>query len=114
MEEQWRKQTDDRLASGNERLDALDRGQLHIISRLDAQDVEIKKAGDAAAQTLTETQTIRQLAENMQTAARFFNGFATFIHRTAKFMTPIIAMGLAIWGAIYAYTHDGKPPTLGD
>lgn len=124
----WQRETNDRLDQSNTRLDDLDRGQVHIIKRLDAQDVErselrveIEKNTKTTQQTLDQTTTIRELAENMQAAGRFFNsiyGGATWCVRKtsacAKVIIPIITAALLIWGALYAYVNGGKPPSVGE
>lgn len=114
----------DTLDSGqtqsNLRLDALDRGQAAMIRRMDSDEVERKglrdeivKNTEATTQTLEQTHVIRQLAENMQAAGRFFNGVATVLNRVAKWLLPIVMLGLAIWGGVWAWLHGGKPPSVG-
>lgn len=125
MDDRRFKQIEERLDSGARRLDALDRGQLHMIGqldehkdRLDRQDKEIARAADASEETLRRTQKAVELAENMQSAARFFNAvYAAFawlggaVHRGARFLVPIVTLALLVWGAIYAWLHGGKPPS---
>lgn len=102
----WQAETNERLDRGNKRLDDLDRGNLHIIKRLDSQDRQLD--------------TVIQLSQNMQSAGRFFNRIFGFfamigrgIHAAAKFLWPIVALGALVWGVLYAWIHGGKPPSVG-
>lgn len=118
---EWQKETNTRLDRGNTRLDNLDRGQAHIIRRLDAQDVTITQSAEDGKTVIDKMDTVIQLAENMQAAGRFFNsiysGATWCVRKTsacAKVLIPIITAALLIWGAWYAYVHGGKPPSVGD
>lgn len=104
----------------NLRLDALDRGQAAMIKRMDSDEIErgalrteIGENTKATKETLELTKDVRDLAQNMQSAGRFFNGLATGLNRVAKWLLPIVMLGLAIWGGVWAWLHGGKPPSVG-
>jgi hypothetical protein len=111
----------------NSRLDALDRGQAAMIRRMDSDELErgalraeIRKNTEATEATLAQTKSIRELTENMQTAGHFFNQIYGFfamlgrgLHAVAKALWPIVALGVLIWGAVYAWISGGKPPSVG-
>lgn len=127
MTENRLSQIEERLDRGNKRLDQLDEGQLHIIKTLNNQDAEqramrdeMKRNTDATRRNLEATETVIGLAQNMQSAARFFNaifdGVTWLLHKisaASKLLWPIVALGALIWGLVYAWLHGGKPPSVG-
>jgi hypothetical protein len=116
---------DARLDRGNVRLDALDRGQAHIIKVMEEQDAERREMREEMKRNTAKTDAtlagvgqVITLAENMQRAGRFFNrlydGFAWFwsgASHVAKILVPIVTLIVLVWGMVWAYLNGGKPPS---
>lgn len=118
--DEWRQRIEDALKRGGERFDAFD-------NRLDCQDLEIAKAvklGEQSVEisqkTLDETQSVRDIVSGMRSLsnacakiAGFFRSCGQFVHRCAKFLSPIVTVAAGVFAlllALLAYFKGGPPP----
>lgn len=106
MDDAWRTRTEKHLQD-------LDKGQLHIIGRLDEQDKTLAQGGKIMRQLLDETVEVRRIVSGTKWTARFITVCGRGLYFCARHLAPILVVGLAIWGAIWAWLHGGKPPSVG-
>lgn len=109
----WRTDADKKFA-------ALDEGQVHIIKQLDEhkahlgrQDEMLAKGSDVMQKLLDETAAVRNAVTGTRWTVRIIKIGGRGLHVCARYLAPILIVGLAIWGAVWAWFHGGKPPSVG-
>ena len=96
--------TEDRLAAIEARLE---RGS----ERMDDLTNDVLENTRVTQEVRQLTQEIRDLFEMGKTGMRVLNWIGRAVTRLVRWIGWMAAAGVAIWAAIYALFHGGRPPT---
>ena len=95
----WGDQIEDRLDRGSERMARIEAELARHTEQLNQLQVSLAANTEA-------TEEVRDLLDAAKGAFRALNGLGIAF----GWLGRIAAAGVAIWGAIYAITHGGRPP----
>lgn len=95
----WGEEIEDRLDRGSERMQRIE-------AELARQTEQLTQLQASLAKNTEVTQEIRDLFDAARGAFRALNGIGIAF----GWLGRLAAAGVAIWGAIYAITHGGRPP----
>ena len=95
----WGDNIEDRLDSGDERMERIEADLSRLADHVASLHAELQR------NTVTTTE-VRDLLDAAKGAFRALDGMG----RVLAWVGRIAAAGVAIWGAIYAITHGGRPP----
>ncbi len=95
----WGDEIEQRLDRGSERMARIEAELARHTEQLNQLQASLAKNAEA-------TQEIRDLLDAAKGAFRALNGLGIAF----GWLGRIAAAGVAIWGAIYAMTHGGRPP----
>lgn len=108
-----------RLDHGAARFDALDSRVDSVLERMGHQDEQIAKAVTTSEKTLVETREVREVVLNLRAFGNFCSKIAAggrwigaWVHRSAKFLAPIVTVATVLWAAFHAFKTGGKPPNV--
>lgn len=96
--------TEDRLAAIEMRLE---KGS----ERMDELSAEVLENTRVTQEVRQLTQEIRDLFEMGKTGMRVLNWIGQALTKMVRWIGWMAAAGVAIWAAIYALFHGGRPPT---
>ena len=82
-----------------------------IEARMDELSAEVLENTRVTQEVRHLTQEIRDLFEMGRTGMRVLNWIGRAITRLVRWIGWMAAAGVAIWAAIYALFHGGRPPT---
>ncbi|MFM2345343.1 MAG: hypothetical protein RL654_96 [Pseudomonadota bacterium] len=95
----WGDEIEQRLDRGSERM-------ARIEAELARQTEQLNQLQVSLAANTEATEEVRDLLDAAKGAFRALNGLGIAF----GWLGRIAAAGVAIWGAIYAMTHGGRPP----
>ena len=95
----WGEEIELRLDRGSERMQRIEAELARHTEQLDQLQADLQR--NTAA-----TEEVRDLLEAAKGAFRALNGIGIVV----RWVGGIAGAGVAIWGAIYALTHGGRPP----
>ena len=82
-----------------------------IEARMDELSCEVIENTRVTQEVRQLTQEIRDLFEMGKTGMRVLNWIGRAVTRLVRWIGWMAAAGVAIWAAIYALFHGGRPPT---
>ena len=95
----WGEEIETRLDKGSERMERIE-------AELTQQTAQLQQLQQDMQRNTEATEEVRDLLAAAKGAFRALDGMG----RVLAWAGRIAAAGVAIWGAIYAITHGGRPP----
>lgn len=96
---QWSEGVEDQIFRVNAQMDRMEVDIHRLAGQLAALQDDLRDNSATTAE-------IRDLLDAARGAFRFLNGVGVVV----RWVGGIAGAGLAIWGAVYAITHGGRPP----
>ena len=95
----WGEEIETRLDKGSERMKRIE-------AELTRQTAQLQQLQQDMQRNTEATEEVRDLLAAAKGAFRALNAIGIVV----RWIGSLAAAGVAIWGAIYAITHGGRPP----
>lgn len=95
----WGEEIETRLDNGSERMGRIE-------AELTQQTAQLQRLQQDMQRNTEATEEVRDLLAAAKGAFRALNAIGIVV----RWIGSLAAAGVAIWGAVYAITHGGRPP----